>query len=106
MELYDHLRKISFGFFLIMGLAHFLAGLMFIKGYDLPASMLINRVTFIPFALSALALGFANIKCALLDSGKSSHVQDYAFIALGSVIFLALLAAELFVADATTPLIP
>lgn len=106
MELLDQIRKISFVFFLILGLAHFLAGLMYINGYYVPVSGIINRVLFIPFVLAALTYGLSNLKYRMLELGKDSKVWNYTFIALGIVVFLALLAIELFIIDSPAPLTP
>lgn len=106
MELLDQIRKISFIFFLILGLAHFLAGLMYINGYYIPASGIVNRVFFIPFVLAAITYGFSNLKYRMLELGKDSKALTYTFIAFGIVIFLVLLAIELFVIDSPAPLTP
>ena len=104
MELYDQIRKISFIFFLAVGLAHFLAGLLYVNGYYSPASGIINRVLFIPFVVATLTYAFANLKHHLLEYGKNGKVWDYTFITIGVIIFAALLAIELLVPDSKTPL--
>lgn len=106
MELYDQIRKISFIFFAIIGLAHFLAGFFYINGYLLPQSGLANRVLFIPFVLAGMTYVLSNIKFYLAQYNKDSKASSIAVIALGSVVFLGLLAIEIFVLDSTTPLSP
>lgn len=107
MELFDHLRKTSFGFFVLLGLVHFIAGLMVVNGYYEKTSLLVHKVLYIPFVLTALTYGLSNAKCTLLAAGKSSKSWDYSFLALGGIVFVALLAIELLFPDApplTSPL--
>lgn len=104
MELFDQIRKISFIFFLVIGLAHFLSGMAFVNSYFLPESGLINRVLFIPFVLCAITYVLSNIKYHLLEYGKDSKAMNIAFIAFGVVIFISLLVIELLVVDSPTPL--
>lgn len=104
MELADQIRKISFVFFIIVGLVHFLAGLFFVNGYLSPASGLVNRVSFIPFVLAAMAYGLANLKCHLLEYGKDSKAWNWAFLSLGVLVFLILVSIEFFVGDSACPL--
>lgn len=106
MELYDQIRKISFVFFVIVGLAHFLAGLLFVNSYFVPESGLVNRVLFIPFVLATLTYGLSNFKFHLLEYGKDSKTWNYVFIGFGVTVFLILLAIELLVVDSPTPLLP
>lgn len=106
MELFDQIRKISFIFFVSVGLIHFLAGFMFINGYYVPTSGLVNRVLFVPFAISMITYGFSNIKCYLIENGKDSKNIDYALIGLGIAIFVILMGTELLIADSPRPLMP
>lgn len=106
MELYDQIRKISFAFFIIVGLVHFLAGFFFINGYFAPESGLVNRVLFIPFVIATLTYGLSNFKYLLLEYGKDSKTWNYVFIGFGVAIFLILLSIELLVVDSPSPLTP
>lgn len=106
MELFDQIRKISFAFFIIVGLLHFLAGFFFVNGYLAPESGLVNRILFIPFVIAALAYGLSNFKYYLLEYGKDSKTWNYVFIGFGVVVFFILLAIELLVIDSTCPLSP
>lgn len=106
MELFDQIRKVSFIFFLAIGLAHFLAGLAYINGYFLPTSGLVNRILFIPFVLCALSYAFSTFKYHLMEYGKDAKWISYALIGVGVAVFLALLAVELLVPDSKNPLIP
>lgn len=106
MELFDHLRKISFIFFAVTGLVHFIAGLLYVNGYATEVSGVINRVMFIPFVLATLTYGLSNFKYHLLSYGKDSKTWNYIFISGGVVVFIILLAIELLVVDSPTPLTP
>lgn len=106
MELFDHLRKISFLFFVIIGLTHFLSGLFYSNGYLIPESGLINRVLFIPFVVALMTYGFSNLKYHLLKTGNISKGIDYALIGVGLFVFLSLLALELLFPDSGCPLSP
>ena len=106
MDLIDHIRKISFGFFAITGLVHFIAGLMYVNGYFAPESGLINRVSFIPFVIATVTYGLATAKHHLLEYGKDSKKWDWTFITLGGLVFLILLSIELLVIDSKNPLFP
>jgi hypothetical protein len=100
MELFDHIRKISFGFFATIGLLHFVAGLMFVNGYFSETSGLINRISFIPFVLATLVYGFSNLKCYMLGYDKSYKWLDYTLMAVFAIVFIGLLTIEFLVIDA------
>ncbi len=106
MEVFDQIRRISFVFFIIVGLAHFVSGLMFVNGYGVPGSGLVNRVLFIPFIIATLSYGLSNLKYNLSEYGKNSKTLDYAFIIFGVLIFLILISIEFFVPDSPCPLSP
>ncbi|MEK7523808.1 MAG: hypothetical protein AAB588_02135 [Patescibacteria group bacterium] len=106
MSLYDQIRRISFVFFIVTGLAHFVSGFLFMNGYFAPTSGLVNRVLFIPFVLAMLTYALSNLKFHLVEYGKDSKTWTIAFISLGGIIFLVLLGIELLVVDSACPLSP
>lgn len=106
MELYDHIRKISFGFFVGLGLTHFLAGFFYINDYFPKEAGLVNRILFIPFVLATLTFALSNLRYRLLEYGKTSKTWEYAFLGFGVAVFLGLLVIELLVADSPHPLKP
>lgn len=106
MELFDQIRRISFVFFIIVGISHFLAGFMFINGYAVPVSGLMNRVLFIPFVLATVSYALSNLKYHMLEYGKNSKTLDYTFLTIGILVFLLLLSIELLVVDSPHPLTP
>ena len=106
MELYDQIRRISFVFFFLVGLGHFLAGLFFVNGYFAPESGMVNRVLFIPFVLATLTYAFSNLKYHLAELGKDAKWLNYTLIGSGVAVFLGLLVIELLVVDSVCPLNP
>lgn len=106
METFDHIRKISFVFFIFVGMLHFLSGLFFVNGYAPAASNLINRISFIPFVLVSLSYALSNLKYNLMQYGKNSKAWDYAFLTIGLLTFLILVSIELLMQDSPKPLIP
>jgi hypothetical protein len=105
MELYDQMRKISFVFFVVLGIAHFWAGLFFVNGYGLPYSDIVNRVSFIPFVITAGIYVFSHLKCRLIEFNKDAKWVNYAAAGLGAAVFIGLLAIELLMVDSSCPLI-
>ena len=104
MELIDQLRKVSFFFFVSLGIGHFIAGLLYINGYAVTTSGLVNRILFIPFSVAAFTYGVANLKYRLLEYGKNPSWLTIAAASIGIVAFIGLLLVELFVPDSSTPL--
>lgn len=100
MELYDYIRKISFIFFVILGLAHFVAGLLYVNGYATQITLTVNRALFIPFVLTGLAYVFSGIKCKF-----NAKWLTFLFIGIAVAVFLGLIAIEIFVPDLKTPLL-
>lgn len=105
MELLENTRKISFWFFVALGVVHFGAGLLFTQGYLLPYSGLTNRVTFIPFFVAAYTFCASHLLHFIADEGRSRPWITRAVLITGFVLFLLLLGFELFAPDDPTPLI-
>lgn len=105
MELYDNIRKISFWFFVGLGIVHFWAGLMFVSNYGVPLSGLINRVTFIPFFVAAYTYFFSQLKHFLIENGIDKRWLTNLLLALGVALFVIAVGVEFFAVDDPTPLI-
>ncbi len=105
MELYDNIRKISFWFFVCIGLTHFVSGMMFVHNYLVPASGLVNRVTIIPFFVAAYSYFFAHFKCYLLENGNDKRWISNLLLSIGICIFVVMLGVEFLAPDDLTPLI-
>lgn len=106
MELYNHIRKISFSFFVTIGMVHFLAGLLYANGYLSPTSGLVNRILYLPLVLVTLTYALSNFKYYNLHYGANSKVWEYVLLILSILIIAGLLAIEFLAADSTTPLTP
>lgn len=104
MELFDQIRKISFVFFLCLGLSHFLAGLFFINNYFPAESILVNRLLFVPFVVSTLLYAGSNLKYHMMGWGKNAKWMDYTLLIMGILVFISLLAVEFLLVDAAHPL--
>ncbi len=105
MELYDNIRKISFWFFVVIGLTHFLAGLFFVNNYFSPYSGIVNRVTYIPFYVAAYTLFYAQLKHYLLENGVDRRWLSGLLLGIGCATFIVLMGVELFMPDSPTPLL-
>lgn len=104
-ETLDHIRKIAFGFFAALGLAHFVAGFLYVNNYGPGATFLINRVLFIPFFVAAYTYALTQTLYTLTGYGKYKQWHLYVGIGIGAVLFIALLATQVLAADRLTPLI-
>lgn len=102
MKTAENIKKVALIFFLVLGLGHIVSGLMFSNNYGTPASLIINRVLDIPFAMSALIYGLSSIYTEL--TGKSHKIVNIVFIVISLLIFALLLYINLLVPDkALTP---
>lgn len=99
MKTADNIKKVALIFFLILGLAHIISGLMFSNNYGMPASLIINRILDIPFAMAALIYGLSSIYTEMNE--KSHKLANIAFIAISLLIFVLLLYINLLVPDKT-----
>ncbi len=105
MELYDNIRKISFWFFVIIGLTHFVAGLLYVNSYYSPYSGIINRVTYIPFYVASYTLFYSQLKHYLAENGIDRRWLSGLLLGIGCATFIVLMGVELFMPDSPTPLI-
>ena len=99
MKTAENIKKVALLFFFVLGLGHIITGLMFSNNYFTPASLIINRILDIPFAMSALIYGLSSIYTEL--SEKKHKVINIVFIVLSLLIFALLLYINLLVPDKT-----
>jgi hypothetical protein len=97
MKTAENIKKVALIFFLVLGLAHIVSGLMFSNNYVVPASLIINRILDIPFAMSALIYGLSSIYTELSD--KHHKIVNIVFIVISLLIFALLLYINLLVPD-------
>lgn len=105
MELFENIRKISFWFFVTMGLIHFLTGLLYVNNYFTVQAGIINRVTFIPFFVATYTYFYAQLKCHIIQQGRDRRWISGVLIAIGMAIFIVMLGVEIGLVDDPTPLI-
>lgn len=105
MELADHIRKISFIFFILLGGIHFIAGFLFVNGYAVNTAAVINRALFIPFVISTLTYAFSNSVYHRIQNGNRAQTLGYIYVAIGILILGGLIALEILVPDSSSILI-
>jgi ABC-type sulfate transport system permease component len=79
------LRQVCLIFFLLIGSAHLLTGLLVSQGQMLPLSNIINRVLDIPFVIIGTVLGLSQTKIA-----PDSSFRRTWFIIMGIITLLIL----------------
>jgi len=92
----------------VLGLAHFVAGMLYVQGYYLPGSGLANRVLFIPLLLSLFSYLYAGAKYNQMKDREGSGAGGTAatlYMIVGIVVILGMIALEFLLPDAQTPLL-
>jgi hypothetical protein len=79
------LRQMALIFFMVIGLAHIITGLMVSREFFTGISNLINKVLDIPFAMIGVIFGLSNIKISSTSAKKKT-----AFIFMGLICLLVL----------------
>ncbi len=97
MKTAENIKKIALVFFFILGSVHILSGLMTANDYFMPASLVLNRVLDIPFAMSAVIYGFASIYVKMAP-GKHK-AANIAFSVISILILVLLLYINLLTPD-------
>jgi hypothetical protein len=99
MKTAENLKKVALIFFIVLGLAHIISGLMFNNNYFIPTSMVVNRVLDIPFAMTALIYGLASFYTSL--SEKKHKFTGIAMSIISLLIFLILIYINFLLPDKT-----
>jgi len=97
MKTAENIKKVALIFFMGVGLAHILSGLSFSNGYFTPASLIVNRVLDIPFAMSALIYGLSSIYCGLGEKGNKAI--NIILITFSVLVFLFLIYINFLIPD-------
>ncbi len=97
MKTAENIKKVALVFFIVLGLAHIISGLMFSNNYFMPVSLVVNRVLDIPFAMSALIYGLSTIYTGLGD--KKHQTMNIIFIVFSVLVFLVLIYINLLIPD-------
>lgn len=94
-----NLHSVSLIFFFILGLLHFISGMLFNNGYLQNVTYLINNSVDIPFALSATIYLLSSIKFFLLNKNFKSNILDKVLIIIFIFVFISLIYFNLFTPD-------
>jgi D-alanyl-lipoteichoic acid acyltransferase DltB (MBOAT superfamily) len=97
MKTAENIKKVALVFFIGLGLAHILSGLMLSNNYLTPITIIINRVLDIPFAMSAVIYGLATIYCDI-DEKKRKNL-NIIMITFSILIFLILIYINFLIPD-------
>jgi len=102
MSLYEQIRKISLIFFVVIGLSHFITGLLFVNGYYREITGVTNRVLFIPFVLALFSYLYSGVKSEENNNSKLAIL----ILIVGLLVIIGTVALEIFLPDAQNPLRP
>lgn len=97
MKTTENIKKVALVFFIVLGGAHLVSGLMVSVNYFVPVSTIANRVLDIPFAMSALLYGLTGISTKMNE--KSRKIGNIVSIALSLLIFGVLIYINLLIPD-------
>jgi uncharacterized membrane protein len=97
MKTAENIKKVALIFFIVLGLADIISGLMMANGYLMPTSLIVNRILDIPFAMSALLYGLSSV---YENMGEKKHkTVNIVFIILSVLVFGVLIYINLFIPD-------
>ncbi len=95
-KFYKNLNEASFYFFVMVGIAHILSGLLVAnEAYTKPA-WLINRILDIPFLAVSYIYLMSIIKLHLLSKGNYSRLFDLYSAIIGGILLLSILVIDLY----------
>jgi hypothetical protein len=97
MKTAENIKKVALIFFLVLGLAHILSGLMFSNGYLTSVTLIVNRVLDIPFAMAALIYGLSAIYSGFGEKGNKP--VNVIFIIFSVLVFLLLIYINFLIPD-------
>jgi hypothetical protein len=97
MKTAENIKKVALIFFLILGMGHIISGLMVSNSYATSASLIVNRVLDIPFAMSALLYGISSIYMGINE--KWLKIANKASIVISVLVFIVLIYINFLVPD-------
>jgi len=97
MKTAENIKKVALVFFLILGFGQILSGLMVSNSYAIPASIIVNRVLNIPFAMSALLYGLSALYTGIGE--KQLKLANKVFIAISVLVFIVLIYIDFLIPD-------
>lgn len=92
-----NLQIVSLYFLLVTGLVHFFSGLMYVNEYYAKTTLLINKVSDLPFLVAGLFYLGVSIKLNI-DSEPNKKL-DITITTIGVVIFISVLLVNLLLKD-------
>jgi len=92
-----NLQIVSLYFLLATGLIHFFSGMMYVNSYYTEITLLINKVSDIPFLVAALFYLGSSIKLNI--NPNPSKKLDLGIVITGVVIFLIFITVNLLLRD-------
>lgn len=100
MKTAENINKVALIFFVTLGFAHILSGLMLNSSYLLPWSLITNRVLDIPFVIIGLIYGYS---CIYEDiAQKNQKIATTVFTVITIIIFIALVLINVLLKDVRT----
>jgi len=99
METLINIKKVSFIFFIVIGIAHIFSSLFVANGLYLKEAIILNKTLDIPFIITSLIYGASSLRISLARKEKSHRMLDAVLAGAIIVIFLGLIAINLFVPD-------
>lgn len=92
-----NLQIVSLYFLLATGLVHFFSGLMYANDYFTSTTLIINKVSDLPFLVAALFYLGSSLKLSIDPSPNKK--LDMTLAVLGGLIFIGVLIANLVLKD-------
>lgn len=99
LEATAFIKKISFVFFAVLGITHFLSGAMASQNVNLPASDVVMRISFLPFVLASLVYLFGILKENQLKRGKIGKILEYTFAGAVGIVIISFFFLEFYFKD-------
>jgi hypothetical protein len=96
----ENLKKVSLIFFLVIGLAHIISGLLISNNQLLSISGPLNRYLDIPFAITGLIFGFASLTESFEENKRKTPAIIFGLITF--LILVGLLYINILVPDKTS----
>jgi hypothetical protein len=99
LDTVTYMKRISFFFFAILGVAHFMFGMFATSGFFGDTGLLVTRLLYTPFLLASITYAYTILKEHLLINGKKGKALDYVFLILGVSALVFALFLEVYYPD-------
>ena len=91
MKSIDNIKKVSLGFFLVLGFAHILTTVLITNGIELKYMIILSKLIAVPFAVTGLLYGFASLRLLLTKPDTDHRTLDIILASVTGLIFIGLL---------------